>query len=374
MRKKIFKIGFKVLLGVLTIAMFVTLPKFSADVSGNFSFISGVFVGSKSKYQGVIEVWNIDTFESGSAPKSNYLSKVAGIFQKENRGLYVLIRNLTEFECLNLLSSGLSPDIFSCSYAVASELRDYVVPFSSSENIDVSDNILASGVVDDSLYALPWCMGVYCLISTASHLSKAKFDITQDFSLADIALSVGYEIKSKNSTKIISSLTYGSQKYLLPKQALNSYNNKGLITTSSYSLDKNVNSQTPYGAYSKFLAGDSVILLGTQRDICRMENRVSQGKASDVFYKPLTTFTDLIQFTLISRTDDEIKRNLCEDFCKKLVEKSSQKFLKDIAMLPVTGQTDIYSGGIMSDIIPEISGISQLKNIFISKSEIAALQ
>ena len=72
--------------------------------------IYGAFIGNKSEYNGVIEVWNIDSFEGGTKPKVSYLEYQASRFQKENKGTYLVIRNLTEGECVNLINGGVVPD------------------------------------------------------------------------------------------------------------------------------------------------------------------------------------------------------------------------------------------------------------------------
>ena len=366
-KKRFFKFVFRVFIGLFAIVLMITLPFLGLRVSDDFSFISSKFVGSKSKYQGVIEVWNIDTFESGTNPKINYLNSVAQSFQKQNKGLYILVRNLTEYECLNLLSQGIKPDIFSCSYGISNKIKEYVEPFSNADNLGVRDELIQAGMYENKLYALAWCFGVYCFISTDSHLSKAKVNLDEKIKLSDLSLSLGYELKLKNGTKIISSLSYGSNKYLLPKEAFLSYTNKELIVNSDYSLDKESNNQSQYTAYSKFIAGESVVLLGTQRDIARMENRLKNGKVSKVYYDYINTFTDLIQFSFLAKNDDLIKLEYCEKFAKFLTLNKNQKKISEIGMMPVTGQVDVYNSGIMLDITLNLLGFTGLKRVFYEK-------
>ena len=363
-KKKIFKFIFRILVGIFAIILILTLPFIGVGISDDFSFISSKFVGSKSKYQGIIEVWNIDTFESGTNPKTNYLNTVAQSFQKQNKGLYILVRNLTEYECMNLLSQGVKPNIFSCSYGLSDKIKDYIQPFSKTDNLNVKNEFTEAGMVDNELYALAWCLGVYCFISTDSHLTKAGVNLNEIIKLSDLSLSLGYEVKSKKDTKIVSSLSYGVNKYLLPKQAFSSYTNKELVTTSKYSLDENSDMQSQYSAYSRFIAGESVILLGTQRDIARMENRLKNEKISKVYYDYINSFTDLIQFSFLAKNEDYVKLEYCEMFAKFLTESKNQKKLSEIGMFPVTGQTDVYNSGIMLDIILDLSGFKGLKCIF----------
>ena len=130
MRKTLKKHLARAFIFIMVIALFVGLPFIKIAADDDFSLIFNAFVGSRSKYQGVLVVWNIDSFESGTASKSKYLETVARSFEKQNKGIYVLVRNLNEYECLSLLQKGEIPDLFSCSYAVAKKVRDYVVSFS----------------------------------------------------------------------------------------------------------------------------------------------------------------------------------------------------------------------------------------------------
>ena len=57
--------------------------------------------------------WNVDTFEGGIGSKSGFLEKCAIEFEKENRGLYILVKNMTIDECLLQLKEGNKPDLLS---------------------------------------------------------------------------------------------------------------------------------------------------------------------------------------------------------------------------------------------------------------------
>ena len=42
----------------------------------------------KFEYQGVLTLWNVDTFEGGSGARSGWLEKKAIAFEKQNKGIY----------------------------------------------------------------------------------------------------------------------------------------------------------------------------------------------------------------------------------------------------------------------------------------------
>lgn len=374
--KKFTRVFLRFVVAALVLVLIFVLPGLSlGGMEDEMSFIYKSFLGSKSKYQGVIEIWNIDTFESGTASKTSYLSDRAKEYQRQNKGVYFLIRNLTEQECLNMLSKGQTPDMFSCSYGVAEEIKEFIQAYKFLSDISIKEEFLNAGKSSGELYGLAWCRGVYCLISTARHLEAAKVEDISGVKLSDIALTSGYTVKNKNSEKVVYSLSYGVNKYLLPNRALSSYNSSELESISEHALDIDAKSQTQYSAYCNFIAGQASVLLGTQRDVARMENRVKLGKASDVIYQPLTSFTDLVQFMFIAKSEDNSKCEIAEGFAKFLTAEQSQKKLADIGMFSVANISENpYKSGVMFDIASEINGIQACLNVFVTKSEIEKLQ
>ena len=47
----------------------------------------------KFSFEGVINVWNVDTFESGSNSKASFLESASMKFSKENKGVLFLVKN-----------------------------------------------------------------------------------------------------------------------------------------------------------------------------------------------------------------------------------------------------------------------------------------
>ncbi len=371
--KKAIKIIVRSVYLAIVVVLLVTLPFIGLKKDENLEMIYGVFVGKKSKYQGMIEIWNIDTFEGGMASKTSFLKKKASIFQKQNKGLYVLVRNLSEQECLNLLMQGEKPDLFSCSYGVASELKAYLEPFSVKFQ-NLLENFAIAGKVGSEQYAVPWCFANYFLISSKEHLLSAKDENIENVKLKDIALSSGYIKKGKKSDKTIYSLGFGTKKYLLPNLAFMSYTNNGLNSIPDTAIIKNANNETPYSVYTKFIAGDISVLFGTNRDVFRILNRVSLGKMSDVIIEPATSGTDLIQFLMISKSDDEVKKQYVNLLAKFVVE-AGEKIFDEIGLFSCEkSEYDKNKLGVMQDITLEKIRNYTPNNIFLTKSEIEILQ
>ena len=364
-KKKVWFVFRRIFAGLVAVVLFVLLPFVGDANNENMTFIYNVFVGAKSKYQGILEIWNVDTFETGKKSKTTLLTEIGSVFQKKNKGVYLMVRNLTENECLNLLKDGVKPDLFSCSYGVAEKIKDYIQPI-TADCKGVAENLLNAGNVAGEQMAVPWCFGSYYLISTQSALGKAGK--TEVLSLVDVALDCGYEKNNKKSTTTVYSLVFGMGKYLCPQNALLSYYDKGALTISNSSLNLNSISGTSYSAYCRYVAGESVILLGTQRDVIRMKNREENGRASDVKIEPLLKFSDLVQFVMCAKNDDEIKNDCKEKFIDFLVQSEAQEKIAESGVFAVS------KTGVMKDIPFDKISNYKLFNVFFTESEINKLR
>ncbi len=348
---------------VLFVAIILTfvVTVYDLNVSDDLDYIYSTFIGSKSDYNGIIEVWNIDSFESGLKSKTSYLETIAKKFQRKYKGVYVMVRNLTLGECLNLINSGETPDIFSCSYGVADKLQGNFVPFEKPSEF-VFANFLEAGKKDNQVYGLAWCVGNYCLISTRAKLESAgkEFDGVK---LNEIAYLATYNYKIGKKEKISKSLCFGTGQYLMPKNALNAYNKARSIQINESAQDE-LNFRSNYSAYTSFLSNDATILLGTHRDVFRVQNREEQGKIGDVIYLPLDNWTDLVQFSFLSKKGDSKRNIAAENFANYLTEPINQESIENIGMFPVTKVDDTNFNGVMRDIILENFSDYELKKLF----------
>lgn len=369
---KVFKIVRKVILSFFVVILFFVLPLFSLSQE-DLSVMYGTFVGKKSELQGMIEIWNVDTFEAGTASKSSFLTYASKVFQKNHKGLYFMIRNVSKQELVNLIESGERPDLISCSYGVASKIKDIIQPFSKTP--EMQSDFLEAGQIDGKSFGLAWTYGSYFLISTSEKLELAGVEDVQNFDLVQNALSLGYEKQLKKGSKTIYSLSLGEGEFLLPQMALASYNNVEVPANKELAFNSEKISQSQYLAYSRFVAGESVVLLGSQRDVFRMENRVSQGKIADVVCQPLSEFSDLVQFMFLCDTGNTLKEKIAEEFGCFLLSKEVQKELSKIGMFsPVLNVKEMYFDGVISDILPENFCICVKNNVFVTENEIAGLR
>lgn len=348
-----------VFLLALVLCFSSSLLKF--DREDDLKFIYGSFIGQKSPYNGMIEIWNIDSFESGLKPKVSYIESIAKRFQKKYKGAYVMVRNLTTGECENLLKSGIVPDLVSCSYGNIEKIRDYIIPFENVNN-DIFDKFLEAGRTDDgSLCALAWCVGVYSLISTKAKIEKVgrEFDKIE---LNKLAFDLSYEYKLGKKTKKSKSLVFGKGDYLMPKKALKAYNKARSIQIQESEKDELCLS-SQYSAYTSFLSNDATILLGTHRDIIRMQAREEKGKVNDVVYLPLINWTDLVQFSFLLKNDNKDRKQMAEKFALFLTESKNQEEIEKIGMFPVVKLNNVSYKGVMRDIILENFSDCEIESI-----------
>lgn len=372
MKKSVKKLIKRFVLSIFVIVLIIMLPTVGLKQDSNMELIYRSFIGKKSDYLGFIEIWNIDTFESGAVSKCDILNAVASEYQKENKGTYVLVRNVSETECKNMIAKGQMPDLFSCSYGVASELKDYIEPF-SCEFGEVYENLLNAGKLNDSQYGVPWCFGSYYMFSTEQKMEK-YFESGQKIDLVKVALETGYDKVYKNKIETIYSLGFGTKEYLLPQKAFESYTGRGIVSDNKAVNKEKVNKFSPYDAYCDFLVGGHNILIGSQRDFIRLKNRESQGKLNGLIAQRVEGFTDLVQFAMpVKNTEQRYKH--AQEFVKKLISLKVQSSILKNGMIAVNKSVNmVKNGGIMSNITPEIIGNYKCYNVFIGKTEIRNLQ
>ncbi|MBQ3115526.1 MAG: hypothetical protein IJC07_00690 [Clostridia bacterium] len=243
--------------------------------------ISATKLDDKSaEYQGILNVWHVDGFEGGVGSRRQFLLNRAIEFEKQNSGVLVMVSNFT-FEGINeRLAKGEYPDLISFSLGV---------------NVDRTlrldcKNLSNGGFVGDKAYATAWCRGGYVLIANAS--------------------------KTISFPDHFDSITVSQAEYTEPLVA---------FVLEGFRAKK-VSVKKPIDAYYDFVNGNTDYLLGTQRDLIRLNNR-----NFDVAVRPLKEFNDLIQYVAIT-TDSEQKNFYAQKFVRFLTEESTQKKLDKIGM------------------------------------------
>jgi len=282
-----------------------------------------------------LELWEIDTFEGGSASRARFLEKRAFEYQTKSKNAYVIVRTVELEQAKNLLSQGARPDMVSFGIGAGDTLRSFCKPIGSVDG--VRGDLLAGGRSEGELLAVPWCMGGYVLCS------KDKIDRLDTETLT--------KLKERKENKVIGV----GQAYNLPK----------------YAMDKSIRSFvemtdfTQYQAYETYLSGNEFeILLGTQRDLFRLNNKSKLGLIDSVNYHFLGEYTDLIQYMAIT-TEDERQADAAKGFLNFLVSETVQKKLTTIGMFCVNNDK-IYSEKVYQQFEEALSNKLQVMNVFVS--------
>ncbi len=188
---------------------------------------------SGATYQGIIELWNVETFEGGFGSRSSWLTNKSAKFESANKGLFVHVTNLSVAELKQKLSDGQMFDMISFSRGVGDIVKEYLAPVSDNLG-DVRDNFLQSAQIDGKQYAAPLYAGAYCLFARSSQLSQDD--------LLNKALTATYTRKVGKNTIELKPIVCGFADFNSPLTSLAMSGGKG---NADY-LAENV---TQYQAY-----------------------------------------------------------------------------------------------------------------------------
>ena len=220
----------------------------------------------------VLTLWQIDSFEGGRGSRAEYLRSLAHDFAK-SANVYIEVTALSSDAARTNISAGVVPDIIS-----------YGAGFYGVESLVLEG------------YGKAWCRGAYCLIALSG----------TDFSSVSTANTVINE--GKDNLVSVAALFSGLQ-------------------GADYAA--------PTSAYVSLISGEYDFLLGTQRDVIRLQTR---GESFEV--KPLPEFNDLYQYISVLTRDGE-KAAVAEEYINYVL--SHGESLTRIGMLR-DGVT-LYSDG-----------------------------
>lgn len=200
-----------------------------------------------------INLWQIDGFEGGKGSRKKFLEDVAEKLFK-NEKIYLTVTAISAEAAQININKGIIPDVIS-----------YHAGFTGIENM----------VCDKDFTHKIWCKGGYCLLT---------LDMSADFN--DINEGNCIVNAGKNNLAEVCSSMIGLRNAVL---------------------------EPPENAYLKLLNGKYKYMLGTQRDIFRLQAREAEYKV-----KAVSEFNDLYQVISII-TDDRQKYGACKKFVDKLV-------------------------------------------------------
>lgn len=283
-------------------------------------------ITAQAGYKGVIELWNVETFEGGSGSRQSWLTNKSAKFEAKNKGLFVHVTTLTESELSQKLAGGQTFDMMCFSRGAGDLVKQYLVPLDVNSR-SVRENMLIAGQVDGKQYAAPLYAGAYCLFARTSQLAEAD--------ILEKALTQTYTRKIGKNTAELKSLVCGFTASNSPLTALAMSGGRGNASNVSEDV-------TQYQAYEQFVANKTAVtLLGTQRDLYRLSQREENGKIESLGFCPLVGYTDLVQFVGVSNTCGD-KLNSCMQYINYLLSAEVQQSLVNLSMFSVLS-TAIYT-------------------------------
>jgi len=225
----------------------------------------------------LISLWHIEGFEGGRGSRKKFLEEVSLSFEKKQKNAYIMVFNLTIEGAEENIKKDIYPDLIS--YSIGTNVNNL-------KEIQ-SQRSFKGGNVGNKCFSLPWCKGGYVLI------------------------------KNKNCNKLNrEKILVSSINYTNPMLALYLEN----INTKNASLEQSKK------AYLEFINGKAEYLLGTQRDLVRLENA-----NVNVEVTPIQAFNDLYQYIGIM-ADEEDRIEICNNFINYLCEDENQQKLSKISM------------------------------------------
>lgn len=266
-------------------------------------FFSSLFIYPKLKtdkqntvdgYKGVLQIWNIDSFEGGKGSRTSFLQNIAKTFEKKHKGLFVLVTAHTINSAKEALQRGERPDLLS--YGTGCDfVADIARPMEKFS--------YKAATMGGKCYAYPWAVGQYVLISFENN-----FEDTQ------------------------------------PENTVLSSNANALTAVAGVAMGLNGNFilQESTTAYSNFVNKKYKYLLGTQRDIARLMSR-----NLSFYTKPVTEFSNLQQYISIT-TADKGRIDSCQAYIELLLAQDTQQKLPQIGMMSLlynvyTAENPLYT-------------------------------
>lgn len=286
MKRKLF---FKILNICLIALIVIIVPCISINKARNYEVYKEPEIEPK-----IYTLWHIETFEGGGKSRLSYLNAIAREIEKQQKGVLIMVRNITP-DKLNAELENSTPDMFSFGFGVGRNVLDKLI--SLEDTFNVRDELLSSGSFNGELYAIPYIASGYAMITHAS--------------------GVGV-------------LHCGTNGYTKPENVYSSLNLTPAETESQYE------------AYKDFVYDKDVSLLGTGRDVFRVNNLNKIGR-TNASITPIDTYSDLIQYLGVT-TNDEITML----FIKMALSEEYQRSLYEYALFTTT-YTKIYTDGIYKD-------------------------
>ena len=202
---------------------------------------------SEQKQQTIFTIWHIETFEGGGKSRIDYLKNIARDIEKKDNSSLFMIKQINPLELEENLKTS-KPDIISFGYGVGQIVLSHLTEITNT--FDIRDNLILSGSFNNKFYAVPYILSGYAMFAHSTNSSNFHCGQTT----------------FTNPEKIYNELTLSPQK-----------------------------AESQFEAYKQFVYNKNVQLLGTARDLFRINNLNNIGR-TNAMITPIDTYTDLIQY------------------------------------------------------------------------------
>lgn len=240
----------------------------------------------------IYTIYHIETFEGGAKSRLSYLKNIAREFEKENSNVFFYIKNVLPENLQEEINLS-TPDLISFGFGVGNTVFNELKPLSSEYQIN--ENYIKSAYYNGKLMCAPYISSGYVYFTNQEEFNFDK-------------------------------LYCGNNQYTHPEKV---YSKK----TSKINNGKTMSS---YEVYQKFAYKQINNMLGTARDLYRIENLNSTGRLTSISQVE-TEYTDLIQYMGI------VNKNSCTlKFLDYLLKNENQSKLKDYGLFSTKNLT-LYS-------------------------------
>ena len=291
------------------------------------------------EYQGILELWHIETFEGGSRSRATFLEQEAINFEKNHKGTYIVIQTMSLEQFKLNIEAGKKPNMLSFGVGGCDGIEKELVEIDADA---IRGDLKSYGKYGAKQLAVPYILGGYAMIEQKLQSEDSKTNANMS--------KTGVGLKGTTN----------------PLKALQAASKQIATLYDDISMDS-------YDAYDKFLKGYYGTLIGTQRDVYRIESRQQKGLMTDCKFNFLGRYTDLVQYMSVFE-GKEIEEKLCKEFVSQMISENVQKKLKNYNLFSTLENVSLYDSGIYADFEKALSGDLKSENAFVSNEEIRSMK
>lgn len=278
---------------LLSFALIITIACYVVFVGIKKAKDYEVLRGNK-KHQTIYSIWHIETFEGGGKSRVDYLKTIARDMEKQDETTLFMTKTIDPRVLENELKNS-KPDIISFGFGVGKIVLPFLTNF--DKTFDIRDELIFSGSFNQKFYAVPYIVSGYAIFNHSQ--TSNKFHC-------------------------------GTTNFTAPENIYNSLN----LTP--------VENESQYEAYKDFVYDKNVQLLGTARDLFRINNLNNIGR-TNAMITPISSYTDLVQYIGVINHN-----SITQKFVEFALSDIYQNTLVDYSMFSAK-YNKLYYSGIYSD-------------------------